>query len=206
MRAEITTSCRSASTRYTRLNLLGWAMLCPHAMELLWHGSTPLPQPSYPTADESKSLHDRLKKIVDDTIRSVGSRDARIISSMREYQHEIGFRRDDTLLCAKSKADLVYTISASGRLMNVYVEVTSTKINIVKPWQTLLRGVALYYEWRLPVGAIIVAPDKIMYKLIEDTDQDKILRMLKRSGNNYEPSPNLCSLCELASYCPYKVI
>ena len=206
MRAEITTLCRSEGSRYTRLNLLGWAMLCPHAMELLWHGSTPLIQPSYPTGDESKGLHDEFKRIVDEALRSTSIRGVKIIDGMREYWHEIGFRRDDMVLCARSKADLVYMASVSGKLMNIYVEVSSTRINIAKPWQALLRGIALYYEWRLPVGVVIVAPDKIMYKLVENADQDEILRRLKRTSNGYNPNPNLCSLCELANYCPHRVI
>ena len=203
MRAEITTSCKSVNTRYTRLNLLGWAMLCPHAIELLWHGSTPLTQPSYSTADESKELHDRLRDIVDNVLKSMNTG---IISREVEYKLNIGFLKDDELLCARSKADLLYTIKHGKDLMNLYIDVSSTRINVAKPWQVLLRGIAMYYEWRLPVGIIIVSPEKIRYKLLEDEDQKKILRRINKKLENLEPHPNLCSLCELVDYCPHKAI
>ncbi len=203
MRAEITTSCRSVNTRYTRLNLLGWAMLCPYAMDLLWHGSTPLSQPDYPTADESSMKHNRLREIVDGIFNSLGMQ---IISRLVEYQHSIGVSRRDELLCARSKADLIYILKTMNGLTNIYVEISSTRINVAKPWQALLRGIALYYELRLPTAIIIISPYKIMYKLLENSDQEKILYKINHSIEGFKPTPNLCSLCELASYCPYRVI
>ena len=203
MKATITTSCRSGDTRYTRLNLLGWAMLCPHAMDLLWHGSTPLGQPNYPTADESSAKHDRLREVVE---QAFNSPDMRIISRLVEYQHMIGFIKKDEILCARSKADLIYILKTRYGLMNTYIEIASTRINIAKPWQALLRGIALYYEWRLPTAIIIVSPYKIMYKLLRDHDQEKVLARINRGYEDFEPTPNLCSLCELANYCPYRAI
>ena len=93
-----------------------------------------------------------------------------------------------------------------GKLVSLYVEVSSTKINVAKPWQAILRGIALYYEMRLPVGVIIVSPEKIMYKLLEDRDQRNVLSRLRRSSEDFEPNPNLCSLCELASQCIFRAI
>jgi len=203
LRAGITTSCRSANTRYTRLNLLGWAMLCPYAMELLWHGSTPLVQPDYPTADESKKLHSMVMNSVAEVVESL---QARLLSAEREYQQVLGFIREDARLCAISKADIVYTMNIGDQLFTLYVEVSSTRINVAKPWQALLRAISLYYERRIPVGIVIVSPEKIMYKLLEDNDQDKVLKRIHRSPRDFNPNPNLCSLCELQQYCPYKVI
>jgi len=201
LRARITTSCRTAGSRYTRLNLLGWGILCPHARDLLWHGSTPLYPPEYPTADESKELHDWLVKQVDEALRHVASEPS---VALREYWHELGIIKDGEVLCARSRADLIYLINLNGTTSIVYVEVSSTRLNPAKPWQALLRGIALYYEWGLPVGIVIVSPEKIMYKLLEDEDQTSIMRMLKRESEGFRPSPNLCSLCELRNYCPFK--
>jgi len=203
LRAGITTSCRSGDTRYTRLNLLGWAMLCPHAVELLWHGSTPLAQPGYPTADESRKLH---SMVMGSVMSAVESLDARLLSVEREYQHTLGFTIGDARLCALSKADIVYTMNVGGRLFTLYVEVSSARINVAKPWQALLRAIALYYERRTPVGIAIVSPGKIMYKLLEDKDQDKVLERIRGGPGRRGPSPDLCSLCELQHYCPYRVI
>ena len=88
----------------------------------------------------------------------------------------------------------------------MYVEVSSARINVAKPWQALLRGIGLYYERRIPVGIVIVSPAKIMYKLLEDSDQQVVLTRLNRPSDGFEANPNLCSLCELLGYCPYKVI
>ena len=203
MRARITTSCRSGDSKYTRLNLLGWALLCPYAAELLWHGSTPLVQPDYPTADESRRLHDMVMRSVREAIESSGTS---LVSVEVEYPHSIGIIGDDTGLCALSKADIVYTLNLKGGLFTLYVEVSSARINVAKPWQALLRAIALYYERRLPVGVVIVSPDRIMYKLLEDSDQDKVLSRAYRSPDGFNPHPNLCSLCELQQYCPYRVV
>ncbi len=204
MRDEITISCRSVDTRYTRLNLLGWAMLCPHALELLVHGSTPSSPPPYPTADEMESLHEHIKRIVMNTINSAKILRDNIISVESEYRHTLGLRVGDVVLCANSRADLVYTLKIGRDLVTLYVEVTA-RLHVVKPWQALLRGIALYYERRLPVWVVIVSPETIMYKLLEDEDQNEILRRARRSRED-APSPNLCSLCELAHFCPYKAV
>jgi len=201
--ARITTSCGTRDTRYTRLNLLGWSLLCPHARDIICHGSSPLQQPDYPTADESKRLHEELKDLIGNIIIDVLGDS--IISSETEHEHEVGVLSGDCFMCAKSKADLVYTIKAGKTLSTLYIE-ASSRINVAKPWQALLRGIALYYERRLPVGVVIVSPGKIMYKLISQEDQDKVLKMMDRVSEYYTPNPNLCSLCELANYCPFKAI
>jgi len=203
--ARITTSCRNVDMKYTRLNLLGWALLCQHARDLLWHGAIPQQQPDYLTAEESKALHERFKREVMDILNEL-LRGYVVVDVQNEYEHDLSIRKGDDVLCAKSKADLVYTVQLNERLITLYVEVSSTRINVVKPWQTILRGVSLYYERRLPVGMIIVSPRKIMYKLLEDSDQDKMLSLIDKYNENYSPSSNLCSLCELINYCPYKVI
>ena len=205
LRAEITTSCKSENTRYTRLNLLGWAALCPRAAELLWHDSTPLSHPGYPTAEESKDVHDSLVELISTNINKITKKN-QLVDYKREYEHFIGLIKDGVLLCARSKADLVYTLNLEGSLFTLYVEASSSRINVAKPWQALLRGIALYYERRIPVGIIIVSPEKIMYKLLEDRDQEEVLKRLFRSAEGFKPSPNLCSLCELSHYCRYKVI
>ncbi len=205
MRAEITTSCRSAGTRYTRLNLLGWALLCPHARELLWHGSTPLEPPEYPTAREAKRAHESLRRAAAEALEALFG--SRLVGDGGEYAHELGVVGEDgSILCARSKADLVYVASLGGRPALLYVE-AATRIHVAKPWQALLRGVGLYYEWRLPVAVLIVSPCRLMYKVVDDRDQALLLRRLRGGeGGGWEPSPELCSLCELSGYCPYRVI
>ncbi|MCE4601377.1 MAG: hypothetical protein F7C38_07465 [Desulfurococcales archaeon] len=204
MRARITTSCKSEDSRYTRLNLLGWALLCPHARDLLWHGITPLEQPLYPTAEESKSQHKVLKKLVDEHLNAfLGDR---ILATYPEYEHVLGIYRGDDLLCARSKADLVYNVKLGKTLATLYVEIASSRINVAKPWQAILRAIALYYELRLPVIVMIVSPFKIMYKVVEDRDQVALLKLVDKPSSNFEANSNLCSLCELASQCPYRVI
>lgn len=212
MRAEITTWCRTGGTRSTRLNLLGWAALCPHASELLWHGSAPLWQPGYPTASESKQGHERLVQAVENAFsHALDSLGYQTVAVFREYEHYVGLSRRSSggsaeTLCASSRADLVYILHTPGGLVTAYVEVSSTRINVAKPWQALLRGVGLYYEFRLPVWLFLVSPAEVRYKLLDDRDQRELLRRLQRSGEGFEPSPDLCSLCELAHYCPYKVV
>ena len=206
MRAGITTSCRSEGTRYTRLNLLGWALLCPHARDLLWHGVTPLEPHPYPTSEESRPLHDELKSIVAEEARKA-IRDAglRVVAVETEYSHQIGLAREDEWVCGVSKADIVYTVARGRRLYTLYVEV-ATRIHVAKPWQALLRGIALYYEWRLPTWVILVSPEEVRYKALEDRDQDRILAKLNLPSDDSSPRPDLCSLCELAHYCPYRVV
>lgn len=204
MRDEITTSSRSGDTRYTRLNLLGWAMICPYALELLIHGSTPRNPIQYPTADESRRLHEYMKNRVIDAISSVRLTRGAIVSVEPEYEHRLCMRIDDVLICANSRADIVFTLRMGEALTTLYVEVT-TRIHVVKPWQAILRGITLYYERRLPVWIVIVSPETIMYKLLEDKDQSEILRKTRRRANT-APSSNLCSLCELVHLCPYKTI
>lgn len=206
MRAGITTSCKSADTRYTRLNLLGWALLCPHARDLLLHGSTPIGAWGYPTAEEAGQHHETLKSIVlEDVRQAIKYAGLNPVSYSVEYKHEIAVLRDDTWVCARSKADIVYTIAGGSDLYTLYIE-TSTRIHAAKPWQALLRGLALYYERRLPTWIIIVSPTEIMYKILEERDQVIILKLINRDSEGFEPNPNLCSLCDLSHYCPYKVI
>ncbi|NAZ12302.1 MAG: hypothetical protein GU361_06255 [Desulfurococcales archaeon] len=226
MRGEITTSCRKENTRFTRLNLLGWAMLCPYALELIRHGSTPLEKPYYPTAEESKDWHETLKKIVK---HAFGDRyiENSLLSIQFELEHELGIQLADESICAKSKQDvfaLVKTRNSKDKepdqkchmlslvktknsedIFALYIELAS-RINIAKPWQALLRGIFLYYSLRLPVGIVIVSPEKIMYKVLTYEDQDAILSCLHRSTERFEPRQNLCSLCELASFCPARAL
>ena len=204
--AGISTSCRREGTRYTRLNLLGWAMLCPYALELIKHGSTPMEPPSYPTSDEAKDAHEKLKHLIRRNMGEILSFSGlEVVNVEPEYFHQVFFSFGDEGICANSKADLVYTVAHKGSLYTLYIEVT-TRIHVAKPWQTLLRELGLYYERRLPVWLVIVSPEKLMYKVLTDHDQEKILKALNRKPDNFEPHPNLCSLCELADYCPYKVI
>jgi len=211
LRAEITTSCRSENTKYIRLNMLGWALLCPYARDLIWHGAIPFHQPDYPTADESKALHEELRNQVNSIFED--GQIIRILNVEKEYEHSIGIwlrpsenKGRDTFVCAKSKADLVYTAWSGKRLFTLYTEVSSTRINVVKPWQAILRGISLYYERRLPVGIIIVSPEKIMYKLLNDGDQTRVLSLINIPSDDYPSNPNLCSLCELIKSCPFRAI
>ena len=206
--ARITTSCPSENTRYTRLNLLGWAALCPYARDLLWHGSTPIQPCQYPTGEEADEAHKALLDGITGAIaEAVEDSGYRLVKHWREYKLSLTILRGEEKLCARSKADLVLLIGApsSRSLRILYVE-AATRIHVAKPWQVLLRGLALYYQYRLPVWLAIVSPEKIMYKELTGKDQDKILRALNRDSSGYQPSPNLCSLCELAHQCPYKAI
>ena len=207
LRARITTSCRTVDTRYTRLNLLGWALLCPYARDLLWHGSMPLSDYGYPTGDEANKQHESLKSSVIGELEKVfiGLEGIDLVNIEQEYNHELSIRRGDGWICARSKADILATIAVSGELYTVYVEVT-TRLHVAKPWQALLRGLAFYYERRLPVIVILVSPDEVRYKPLTEHDQERVLVALNRSSNGFQPSPNLCSLCELVHYCPYRVI
>lgn len=176
--------------------MLGWGLLCPFAMDLLWHGAIPLHIPEYPTAEEYKDLHERLKKIVDASLGNIG-----IISRQVEHELIICFFRGDEELCSNSKADLVYTVASKNTLMTLYIEVAGSRINVVKPWQALLRGISLYYERRLPVGVVIVSLEKIMYKIVSEIDQVKVLSRLRAGREGFNPQPSLCSLCELHQFC-----
>ena len=211
LRDEITTSCATGSTRYTRLNLLGWAMLCPHALELLVHGSSPH-EIWYPTAEEAKDVHEHLRRYIEEEVNNIvkvlRSENIAIVSLEPEYEHRLGIRIGDTLLCANSKADLVYTLSvkegAEESLVTLYIEV-STRLHVAKPWQALLRGLALYYERRLPVWIVLVSPEKLMYKQLSDEDQEEMVRRVL-GKKKISPSPNICSLCELIHFCPYREV
>jgi len=206
LRGEITTSCRRENTRFTRLNLLGWAMLCPYALELIRHGSTPLEKPYYPTAEESKDWHEALKKIVKEAFRDRYIKNS-LLSIQFEFEHELGIQLADESICAMSKQDIFALVKTrnSKDIFALYIELAS-RINIAKPWQALLRGIFLYYSLRLPVGIVIVSPEKIMYKVLTDEDQSAILTKLHRSTDGFEPQQNLCSLCELASFCPARTL
>ncbi len=212
MMAEITTSCRSGgsrSTRPTRLNLLGWALLCPHARDLLWHGSTPLDNPPYPTSEESKSLHEKLKNVVGEelsrALRALGIGVVGREGGLREHEHTLYIARGEDGVCASSKADIVYILSKEGDLYILYAE-AAVRLHVAKPLQALLRGIALYYEYRLPIWVMMVSPHEVRYKQLDDEDQRRILRLINRSSEGFEPSANLCSLCELSHYCPHRVI
>jgi len=206
LRGEITTSCRRENTRFTRLNLLGWAILCPYALELIRHGSTPLEKPYYPTAEESKDWHDALKKIVKEALDDIRIKNS-LLSIQYEFEHELGIQLADESICAKSKQDVFALVKTrnSKDIFALYIELAS-RINIAKPWQALLRGIFLYYSLRLPVGIVIVSPEKIMYKVLTDKDQDAIMSYLHRSTEGFEPQQNLCSLCELASFCSARAL
>jgi len=218
LRAEITTSCRIESTRYTRINRLGWAILCPYANYLNWHGSIPLEEPKYPTGDELRSIHDKIVTLVDSVFEYTNK--YRIIARWREMELYLAFRKkivENTYenLCAKGKADLVYLIKAGHKLILIYIDIASTRINVAKPWQIILRGLSLYYMFRIPVGLIIISPNKFMYKLLSNRDQKQVLKKImsqlviddnKISMEEDKANPNLCSLCELAHYCPWRSI
>lgn len=203
MTAEITTSCRSENTKYTRLNQLAWGILCPHAMQFLWHGSAPLDQFEYPTAEESKKRHRAVLSAVKEVAEDL---DYAVLDCEEEYEHRIGFRRGEETLCALSKADAVCTLALKGRLLTLYLEVSSSRINVAKPWQALLRGLALYYERRLPVLVVVVSPRELIYKLVSSVDQERILRRVFGLEGGAALSPNLCSLCELVHVCPYRLV
>ena len=206
MTAGITTSCRSGDTRYTRLNLLGWALLCPHARYLLWHGSTPIEPWLYPTSEEAKSLHEKLKRaVIEESRKAIGLAGFQVVGLDTEYQHQVSVSMGDSWLCATSKTDIVYTVAGGRDLYTLYIEV-ATRLHVAKPWQALLRGLALYYERRLPTWIVLVSPEEVRYKSLTSKDQEAVFRALNRSEEGFEPSPNLCSLCELSHYCPYKVI
>ncbi|PLJ78582.1 MAG: hypothetical protein B7L53_01160 [Thermofilum sp. NZ13] len=177
-------------------------------MDLLREGAAPLLSPEYPTASESKSKHEQMKKYIKNVVENLQSSQFKILDSSEEYRLQLGVKSRGVWLCAGSSADIVLitAMTTFESPLVLYVEVTSSKINIAKPWQTLLRGLALYYERRLPVGMIIVSPREVRYKLLCEKDQLKVLKLLNRTGARVEPSPNLCSLCELASFCPSKAI
>ncbi len=206
MRAEITTSCRTAGTRYSRLNQLGWALLCPYARDLIIHGAVPVSY-TYPTAEEASGIHDKIKRLTHKVLLEIlGSlRDVYVVSVEPEYRHSIGFRIGHDNVCADSRADLAYTLYVKNQLITLYVE-AATRIHVAKPLQALLRGIALYYERRTPVWIIMVSPSRVQYKLLEEKDQDRILKLLNRKAENFSPSQNLCSLCEFVHFCPHRMV
>lgn len=204
MRGEITTPCKKGSSRYTSLNLLGWALNCPYAIELLMHGSTPLEIPVYPTAEESGKPHKDLVEAIKDNEKDIFPSWAKIIYSEEEYQHEIQIAKGDSSLCARSKADLVYVVATGKGPMVIYIEVASSRIDSTKPLQALLRGIALYYEYKIPVGVVIVSPGEIRFKLVTDKDQKEIMGRINRDPTGYQVKKELCSLCSLSRYCPYR--
>jgi hypothetical protein len=181
-------------------------MLCPYALELIRHGSTPLEKPYYPTAEESKDWHEALKKIVKHAFNDKDIKNS-LLSIQFELEHELGIQLADESICAKSKQDVFALVKTrnSKDIFALYIELAS-RINIAKPWQALLRGIFLYYSLRLPVGIVIVSPEKIMYKVLTYEDQSAILSCLHRSTERFEPRQNLCSLCELASFCPARAL
>uniref|UniRef100_A0A7C1I4N1 Uncharacterized protein n=1 Tax=Fervidicoccus fontis TaxID=683846 RepID=A0A7C1I4N1_9CREN len=181
-------------------------MLCPYAVELIRHGSTPLEKPYYPTAEESKDWHEALKKIVKEALGNPYIRNS-LLSIQYEFEHELGIQFADGLICAKSKQDVFALVRTrnSKDIFALYIELAS-RINIAKPWQALLRGIFLYYSLRLPVGIVIASPEKIIYKVLTDEDQSDILLRLHRPTEGFEPRQNLCSLCELASFCSARAL
>jgi hypothetical protein len=182
-------------------------MLCPYALELIRHGSSPLEKPYYPTAEESKDWHEALKKIVKEAFDDIRIKNSLLSKLNTEFEHELGIQFADELICAKSKQDVFALVKTknSKDIFALYIELAS-RINIAKPWQALLRGISLYYSLRLPVGIVIVSPEKIMYKVLTDEDQSAIMSCLHRSTEGFEPRQNLCSLCELASFCPARAL
>ena len=186
--------------------MLGWALICPYAGELLKHGVVPYEAPLYDTGEEAEHQHEKLKRLVDHIMESLLRKNGILINAEQGYQHEISITVNDIVLCGRSKADLVYTFETRKRLYTVYVDV-ATRIHIVKPWQVILRGISLYYEKRIPVWLVIVSPWRIMYKVLGEEDQIKVLKRLSgKYMEGFQPSPNLCSLCEFIHHCPYRVL
>lgn len=209
MTAKTSTWSARGGTRYTRVNQLGWAVLCPAAAELVWHGSTPLPslEPGYPTGEESRQLHDKLKRAVDQAVREVlkYSVGAWIVRSWEEKEVAACIHRENAALCARGRCDLTYLARINSLLLLINVDVSSARVNPAKPWQTAIRSIALYHEYRVPVTMIIVSPDTLMYKPLLQADYDRVVARIarERSLEGFEPSPSLCSLCELRHYCPH---
>lgn len=188
------------------MNMLGWALLCPYARDIIWHGSVPLYLPKYPTGEEAKPIHENMKKIIlEDIPYIIEHVNLELLNYEQEYTHSLCISRNEETVCANSKADIVLYVASRRSIYTLYIEITS-RIHVVKPWQALLRGIGLYYEKRLPVWIIIASPEEIRYKILTEQDQQKVLKTINRSSENYKPAPNLCSLCELSQYCPYRAV
>ncbi len=189
--------------------MMGWSILCPAAAELNWSGTIPLEQPIYPTADELKKLHDNIVEKIESNIQKIIPENSKIIRTMKEKQVTLSFTdtKNNDQLCAVGKIDLAVVLKIKGYETIIYFEVSSTRIHVAKPWQTLLKSLALYHEYRLPIIPIIVSIGKIKYKILCPRDYYTIInKIYSRPREDFTPNPNMCSLCELIHYCPYRGI
>ena len=206
MRDKISLSCGKGNTRYFNLSIIGWATVCPYARDLLIHGTIPVKY-YYPTAEELKETHDLLKSGILGALFVIkNSSNMNIASIYQEYEQEIGLKIKHTKVCARSKAD-IYVILIRNRLgiVNVYIE-AATRISKVKKNVVILRGIWFFYKTFRPVILIIVSPKIILYKILNNNDQNRLIRNLNSSPVGFNPSPELCSICDFSSFCPYRVI
>lgn len=201
--------CRRENTKYSRMNLLGWSILCPAAAELNWSGTIPFEQPIYPTADELKRLHGNIVERVESSIQRIIPENSKIISLMKEKQVKLSFtdHKSGDQLCGIGKIDLALVLKHGNHEVIIYFEVSSTRIHVAKPWQALLKSIALYHEYRLPIITVIVSIEKIKYKLLSSRDYYTIInKIYSKPKEDFSPNPNMCSLCELVHYCPHRGI
>ncbi len=207
------------------MNLLGWAMLCPAASHLLWHGSTPRETPEYPTARELSEAHSKLLDRVEEVLFNTrGCLDVK--ARFREDRDaeqtmltiSIAKRVDDNKtvnktvsLCARGRGDLIVVARArlrgEWRPIVFYVE-AATRVHIAKPPQTLLKMIAVYQKYRLPTAGLIVSPEKIGYRALRPDDILQVEKLLLREKipPGFKGHPNMCSLCELSHDCPWRGI
>lgn len=208
--------CRTKNLKSisTTMNTLGWGVLCPEAMELIKMGATQLSKPTYPTGNMQKKPHDKIVELIEDLMPEVLEElGQESIDLGREKETDLLIHLEkDLYLCSYGKADLVYLVKNNAGILEknillLYIEVSSTKINVAKPYQAILRGISLYYRYHLPVAIVVVSPTKVCGKLLRNKDSNFIYKRIKRSVDDYfKPNPNLCSLCELSHFCPLRMI
>lgn len=193
-------------------------MLCPVARELVKRGVMPFPAMEHPyqTGEEYKTRHDRFKDIVHSSIVGLLDREGMLVSSWREMETCMTLLLGEAEIPVFGKADIVVLAKTKAGLLMYYVEVSSTKINVAKPYQTYFRALSLYYRLRIPVAIIIVSPYEVRYRHLTDIiDIDRkgrvwrleqLLRAYSKSLDLEElrpANPNLCSLCDLRQFCPH---
>ncbi len=188
---SVTPSCNSRSVS---LEALTWAILCKHAFEML------LQNPAPALKQQSDNYEARfLEETVADVIRAIFDKFT-IAYVENEHEYRLGLKKGNKQLCAIFTG-LVYTLNVKGSLVTLHIEQVA-KLDKARLLKTLVKGLALYYERRLPVWIIIISQNTIKFKILSDKDRENMLDRLHEKP----PPPGTCNICDLASFCPHKSI